>query len=116
MQPNIKLRTNTVHISFDCIGHLVIDDQANVLDIDTTTSQIGSDENVRIAGTQGLQRSFSLLLVFAGVQGGCVPLQGQNAIVSTSIIESDLDEIDENEHPPLRVGGPSQPYRPSSFG
>ena len=38
-----------MHIGFDSVGHLVIDDQTDVLDIDTTTSEVGRDEDVRVA-------------------------------------------------------------------
>ena len=44
-----QVRTDTMHIGFDSVGHLVIDDQTDVLDIDTTTSEVGRDEDVRVA-------------------------------------------------------------------
>lgn len=62
-------------ICFDSVCHLVINDQADILHVDTTTSEIGGDEDVRITGAQRLQSSFSLLLVLARVQGRGAPLQ-----------------------------------------
>lgn len=70
-------RTDTMNVCLDRVGHLVVDDQADVLNIDTTTSQVGSDQDVRVARPQGLQRGFSLFLVLARVQGCRAPLRCQ---------------------------------------
>lgn len=66
--------TDTMDVCLDRVGHLVVDNQADVLHVNTTTSKICSDEDVRVARAQRLQRSFSLLLVLARVQGCCAPL------------------------------------------
>ena len=58
-----QARTNTMHVGLDCIGHLVVDDQGDVGYIDTTSSQIGRDKDVGLAGTERLQCRFSLLLI-----------------------------------------------------
>lgn len=39
-------------ICLDGIGHLVIDDQTDVLYIDTTTRKVSCDQDICIAGTQ----------------------------------------------------------------
>ena len=38
--------TNTMRVIFDSLGHIVIDDQRHVLDVDTTTGNIGGNQNV----------------------------------------------------------------------
>lgn len=63
-----------MHVGLNCVRHLVVDDQADILHIDTTSGQVGGDENISIAGTQGLQRGLSLLLVLAGMQRSRIPL------------------------------------------
>jgi len=40
------VRTYTMHVRLDGVRHLEVDDERNVLNIDTTTRQIGSDEHV----------------------------------------------------------------------
>ena len=63
-----------MNIRLDGVGHLVVNDQRHVGNVDTTPSKIGSHEDVRIASTERLQSSFSLFLVLAGVEGGGTPL------------------------------------------
>ena len=63
-----------MHIGFDSVGHLVIDDQTDVLDIVTTSGKVGSNKEIRISSTKGLQSSLSLFLVLARVQRCCAPL------------------------------------------
>ena len=67
-------RTDTVHVCLDRVRHLVINDEADVLHVDTTTGEVGGDEDVRVACPQRLQRGFSLFLVLAGVQRRGAPL------------------------------------------
>ena len=66
--------TDTVNVSFNGVGHLVIDDERDVLYVNTTTSQVGSDENVRFARSEGLKGGFTLILRFARVKRGGAPL------------------------------------------
>lgn len=42
-------RTDTMHVSLDVVGHLVIDDKRDIRHIDTTTRQVGGDQNGRLA-------------------------------------------------------------------
>ena len=37
--------TNTMDVSFDRVRHLVVDDERYILDIDTTTSKVGRDQD-----------------------------------------------------------------------
>ena len=41
-----------MHVGFDGVGHLVVDDQGNVRYINTTTRQVGGNENVGVSGAQ----------------------------------------------------------------
>jgi hypothetical protein len=51
-----------MNIGFNCIRHLEVDDQGNIGYIDTTTRQVGCDENVSFAIAELGERCFSLLL------------------------------------------------------
>lgn len=46
--------TDTMHICFDCIGHLEVDDQTNVLHVDTTAGQISGYKDMCLAAAQSL--------------------------------------------------------------
>ena len=59
------IRTNTMHVCFNGVGHLVVDNQSDVLDINTTTGKVSSHQNVRVPVAQGLQRGFSLFLILS---------------------------------------------------
>ena len=43
-----------MNVGFDGVRHLVVDNQADVLDINTTTGKICCDQDIRIACPQGL--------------------------------------------------------------
>ena len=58
-----------MHIRLDSPRHLEVDDQADVLHIDTTASKVGRDEDVGLARAQRRESGLALLLVLAGVQG-----------------------------------------------
>lgn len=47
-----KLRTNTMNICLDCVSHLEIDDQANILHINTATGEIRGHQDVGITITE----------------------------------------------------------------
>ena len=49
-----QTRTNTVHVSFDGTRHLKVNHQANILDIDTTASQISCDKYIGLPIAQAL--------------------------------------------------------------
>ena len=56
-----------MNIRLDGVGHLVVDNQRNVLHIDTTTCQVSGNEDICIAGSEGLQSCLSLILILARV-------------------------------------------------
>ena len=64
-----------MNVCFDGVRHLVVDDQADILYVNTTTSEIRGNKNIRVPGAQRLQSGFSLFLVLARVQGRRAPLQ-----------------------------------------
>ena len=63
-----------MNIGFDCIGHLVVDNQCNVGYVDTTTGEIGGNEDVGFPRAEGLQSRFSLLLILARMKRCGAPL------------------------------------------
>ncbi len=76
----VQARTDTVNISLDGVCHLVVDNETDILHVDTTSGKICSHEKVGIACPKGLQSCFSLLLGFSRVQGRSVPLIEQNEL------------------------------------
>jgi hypothetical protein len=72
--PQVRQRTDAVNVGLDCIRHLEVNDQGNIGYIDTTTCQIGCDENVSFAVAKLGERSFSLFLTLPRVQSRCAPL------------------------------------------
>lgn len=61
--------TNTMDVSLNRVGHLIVQDKANVLDIDTTARQVRRDQNIRFATAQRLECRLTLLLVLPRVEG-----------------------------------------------
>ena len=61
------IRTDTMYISLDRVRHLEVDDQRHILDINTTSSKISSNQDVGFAIAERLQGSFSMFLVLARV-------------------------------------------------
>lgn len=57
-----------MNVCLDGVGHLEVDDETNVLDVDTTTSKVGRDKHIGLSIPEGLQRGLTLLLVLAGVE------------------------------------------------
>ena len=42
----IQIHTNTVDVGFDSVRHLIVNDQTDVLDINTTTGKVRGDEEI----------------------------------------------------------------------
>ena len=63
--------------TFDRLGHVVVDDEGDVLDVDTTTRHVGRHEDVLGAALQAGQRDLSLLLTFTSVKRRSVELKGK---------------------------------------
>ncbi len=68
-----------MHVGFDGVSHLVIDDQADVLNVDTSSCEIGSNEHGCISIAKGSECGFSLILSLAGVQSRWGPLGSFNS-------------------------------------
>ena len=60
-----KELTDTMHICFDGISHLVVDNKGHVLHIDTASSQVSCDEDMCFACAECLQSGLALFLVLA---------------------------------------------------
>ena len=73
-----------MNVCFNSTSHLEIDNQADILNIYTTTSKIRGHQYIRVAVSQGSKRCLSLFLIFAGMQRSRTPLGG-NKISSSSI-------------------------------
>jgi len=58
----IQRRTDAMNVTFNRVRHLEVDDQRNIGHINTTTRQIGCNENVSLAVAELGKRGFSLLL------------------------------------------------------
>ena len=59
--------TDTMHVRLDRVCHLVVDNESDILHIDTTTRQVSGNEDICIAGSEGLQSCLSLILILARV-------------------------------------------------
>lgn len=64
-----------MNVCLNGIGHLKVDNERYVLDIDTTSSKIGGDQYVGISCAKCLKCRLSLFLIFPGVKSGGIPLQ-----------------------------------------
>ena len=67
--------TDSMNVSFDIIRHLEIDDERDVRNIDTTTSEIRSDQDIAFSISDRIQRCFSLFLILSRMQCRDVPLR-----------------------------------------
>lgn len=61
--------TDTVNVVLAVGGQVVVDDQGDLLDVDTTGKQIGGDEHTRRAGSELLHNQVTLGLVHVTVHG-----------------------------------------------
>ena len=73
--------TNTMRVIFDSFGHVVVDDQGYVLDVDTTSGHVGSHQDVLGAGLQTRQSELTLLLPLATVQRGGVVTEKEELLI-----------------------------------
>ena len=46
--------TDTMHVRLNRVRHLVVDNEADVLNVDTTSGEIGGHEDIGVSGAQGL--------------------------------------------------------------
>lgn len=66
---------NAVSVIFNRLRHVVVDDQRNVFDVDTTACHVRRDENVFCTRFKVRQGKFTLFLTFATVQCASIELQ-----------------------------------------
>ncbi len=64
-------------LTFDVLRHVVVNDHGDVLDIDTSTSNVSGHQDVFGSCLEIGQRKLSLLLAFATVQRASVVLRGE---------------------------------------
>lgn len=62
-------------LTFDILGHVIVNDEGNVLDVNTTSSYISSHQNIFAAFFETGQSKFSLFLAFASVECGWTELK-----------------------------------------
>lgn len=55
-------------VTFDVLGHVVVEDHGDVLDVDTTTSHVCGHQDVFGSGFEVGEGELSLLLAFTTVQ------------------------------------------------
>ena len=55
--------TVPVNVIFSICGKIVVDDEGNLLDVDTTSEEVGGDQHARRAGTELTHNNITLLLV-----------------------------------------------------
>lgn len=75
-------------------GEIVVDDKGDLLDIDTTGEEIGSDQDTRGTGTELLHDDITLALVHVSVHGGDGEVTGGELVgepvdLSTGVAEDD---------------------------
>lgn len=86
--------TNAMQVVGLVDGEVVVDDDGNLLDIDTTSEQVSSDEDTRRAGTEGLHNCVTFLLGHFTVHRGdseisLLHLLSQNIDLAASVAEDD---------------------------
>lgn len=59
-----------MRVGLDRVGHVVVDNQRNVWDVDTTSSHVCCDEHVEGCITEALDAGLTLVLALAAVQHG----------------------------------------------
>ena len=53
---------DAVHVGFGVVGHVVVHDVADALDVEAARGDVGRDEDVDLAGLQARDRAFALRL------------------------------------------------------
>ena len=87
--------TNTMSVVLNVLGHVVVDDQGHVLDVDTTTGDVGGHEDVLVSGLESGQSALTLFLTFATVKCRRVEahlLQALGQDVGTSLLVDEDDD------------------------
>ena len=64
-------------ITFDVLGHVVVDDEGDVLNVDTTPGHVRRHHDVLDAALERVECELSLFLALTAVQRGGIVLKGQ---------------------------------------
>jgi len=86
--------TDTMDVVLLVGGEIVVDDQGNLLDIDTTSQQVGGDQDAGRAGTELLHDDLTLTLLHISVHGRDSELTGSELLgqpvdLSAGVAEDD---------------------------
>ena len=65
-------------VRLDRVGHVEVDHEPDIRDVDSTPGQVGRDEDVDLAVAHGLQSRLALLLVLARVERRRAPLRAEH--------------------------------------
>ena len=106
-----------MNVSLDRVGHLKVDDERHVRDVDTTTGEIGRDEDVAFAVADRVERFLSLFLILARVKCRGVPLlyEGGRWEEGGQSVSRGRRAKETRNHEPERVADPSSARRRPSF-
>ncbi|KAI6772526.1 hypothetical protein HG530_003484 [Fusarium avenaceum] len=77
--------TNSVDVVLTVGGEIVIDDQGNLLDIDTTGEKVSGDQDTRRTGSELLHNQVTLTLVHVTVHGG------DSEVTSSELVGKPID-------------------------
>jgi hypothetical protein len=72
--------TNSVDVVLTVGGKIVVDDQGNLLDIDTTGEKVSGDQDTRRTGSELLHNQVTLTLVHVTVHGGDSEVTGSKLV------------------------------------
>lgn len=86
--------TDSVNVVLTVGGQIVVDDQGNLLDIDTTGQKVGGDQDTGRTGTELLHNQVTLTLVHISVHGGDGEITGSELVgkpvdLAASVAEDD---------------------------
>lgn len=73
--------SNSVDVVLLLVGQLVVDDETDLLDIDTTSEQVGGDEHAHRAGAELLHDDVTLELVHFAVHDGDSEVVGGHGLL-----------------------------------
>ena len=81
-----------MNIVFSVLGEVKVDDQGNLLDIDTTGQKVGGDEDTRGTGTELAHDDVTLALVHVSVHSGDCEVSGVHLLGQEVYLPSGVTE------------------------